>query len=111
MPMDLPHAETHSLRCSGKRRDAWVVAPNYTGRGTERALCGSSNVDSCTCPVASSFMFLVRAATVSRVFRDAAGMNLLKLEDHHSPRSVDNGPPADSLLERESDSSPWIPNQ
>src|SRR6266853_6842027 len=28
-----------------------------------------------------------------------------------SPRSVDNGPPADSLLERESDSSPWIPNQ
>src|SRR5713101_4750669 len=27
------------------------------------------------------------------------------------PRSVDNGPPADSLLERESDSSPWIPNQ
>ena len=84
MPMDLPSAVTHSLRCSGKRRDAWVVAPNYTGRGTERALRGSSNVDSCTCPVASSFMFLVRAATVSRVFRDGAGMILLKLEDHHS---------------------------
>src|SRR6266704_4493258 len=41
----------------------------------------------------------------------APSRGLVGQDPSERPRSVDNGPPADSLLERESDSSPWIPNQ